>query len=254
MELHFRAYGDGDPVVILHGLFGSLNNWHSHAEAFAESFRVFTVDQRNHGASPHSPQMTYIAMVEDLREFIEARRIAPVMVVGHSMGGRTAMQHAIMYPDTVKKLVVVDMHPQADPPAHTHILDAMHAVDFSSVHARGDVDALLAASVPNVAERQLLLTNLKREPDGTYRWKVNLEGLRANYGALLGPVTPNGCYEGPVLFLTGGKSTLVKATDRPGILALFPHADFREIAEAGHWVQVDAPVEFRRIVSEFLRS
>jgi esterase len=254
MELHFRTYGQGPPLVILHGLFGSLNNWHSHATFLGQDFRVFAVDQRNHGGSPHAPVMSYAAMAEDLLEFIQRHQIAPAMLIGHSMGGRTAMQFAVTHPQHVKKLLVVDMHPQADPPSHTHILDAMHSVDFTHVRSREDVDGILASSVPDIAERQLLLTNLKRASDGTFRWKIHLDSIRTGYGELIGAVTAKGRYTGPTLFLTGGRSSLVKTTDRPGILAMFPRAEFIEIPQAGHWVQVDAPEDFRRIVREFLGS
>jgi esterase len=254
MDLHFKEYGAGAPVVILHGLFGSLNNWHSHATALGERFHVFTLDQRNHGSSGHSPEMNYALMADDLHEFIRKHGIAPAMVVGHSMGGRTAMQHALTFPDEVQKVVVVDMHPHADPPVHIPIFNALSSVDFSRVGSRDDVERMLAPSITDSAVLQLLLTNLKREENGSYRWKISLEGIRNNYDALIGPVTVDGRFEGPSLFLTGGKSTLVKPSDHPGILSLFPRAEFVEIPEAGHWVQADAPEEFRSVVMEFLLS
>jgi len=253
VDLNFRAYGTGPPLVILHGLFGSLNNWHSHATFLGGQFRVFTVDQRNHGGSPHSPVMNYAAMAEDLQEFIHRNRIAPVHLLGHSMGGRTAMQYALSNPGEVQKLVVVDIRPQGDGPLRTHILNALRSVDFSRNQSREDVDAALASMIPDPAVRQFLATNLKRSEDGSYRWKINLDAIAAHYDEIAGPVTVSGQYQGPVLFLTGGRSSHVGAADRPGILTLFPNAHFLEIPHAGHWVHADAPAEFRRILLEFLR-
>jgi esterase len=254
MDLHFRTYGAGPPLVILHGLFGSVNNWHSHATALASSFHVFTLDQRNHGASPHASTMSYAEMAGDLREFVENRRIAPTMLLGHSMGGRTAMQFALTYPKLVQKLVVVDIRPQADPPAHNHILAALQSLDLPRVHSRDEAETLLAPAVPDHSERQLLITNLKRDADGAYRWRINLEAIRANYTGLIGAITAVGRYEGPTLFVSGESSSHIMETDRPGILNAFPRAEFAKIPGAGHWVQADAPEEFRRIVKEFFES
>jgi esterase len=254
MEMHFRSYGSGPSLVILHGLFGSLNNWHSHAIALASNFRVYTVDQRNHGSSPHASAMSYPAMAGDLKEFIEAHHLGPTLLLGHSMGGRTAMQLALTSPGLVRKLAVVDIRPQADPPVHEHILAAVRNLDLPLVRSRDDADAMLTADVPDSAERQLLLTNLKRDSNGAYRWRTNVEAIGANYSALIGAVPAVGRYSGRTLFVTGEKSSHIVDADKPGILELFPGAGFVEIPGAGHWVQADAPEEFRRVVREFFES
>jgi esterase len=254
MDLHYRTYGAGAPVVILHGLFGSLNNWHSHAIALASSFHVYTVDQRNHGASPHASTMSYTAMAGDLQEFIENHRISPTMLIGHSMGGKTAMQFTLTFPERVQKLVVVDIRPQGDSPVHNNILGGLLGLDLSRVHSRDDADAMLAGTITDRAERQLLVTNLKRDSNGAYCWRINLEAIHANYPELIGPVGSVGRYQGRTLFVTGEQSSHLELTDRPGILDLFPKAEFIEIPGAGHWVQADAPEEFRRVVKEFLES
>lgn len=254
MDLNFRTYGAGPPLVILHGLFGSLNNWHSQATLLGEQFRVFTVDQRNHGGSPHAPAMSYAAMAEDLEEFIRHQRIAPVYLLGHSMGGRTAMQFALGRPGDVQKLVVVDIRPQGDAPRHIHNLDALQSVNLSGVRSREDVDTALTPLISDIAVRRLLATNVKRAEDGTYRWKINLHAITAGYAGIMGPVTASGQYRGPTLFVTGGRSPYVEESDRAGILAMFPDARFVRIERAGHWVHADAPEEFRRVVAEFLRQ
>lgn len=254
MDLNFRTYGSGTPLVILHGLFGSLNNWHSHAVVLGERFRVCVPDQRNHGASPHVPEMSYEAMAGDLLECLERTGIAPVHLVGHSMGGKTAMQFALTHPREVRKLVVVDIRPQGDPPHHERILAAMGDIDWGEIKSRDDAGRALSSAVPDLAVRQFLLTNLKRRDDGSYCWKVNLDAISKNYEKLIGPLEAGGQFAGPALFLSGGRSTYIGESDRPGILALFPRAEFAEIPGAGHWVHADAPEEFRQTVADFLET
>ena len=162
------------------------------------------------------------------------------------------MQFALSHPGEVQRLVVVDIRPQGDAPMHMHILDAMRGVDLARIRSREDADAALAPAIPVDAERQLISTNLKREENGSYRWKINLDAITAHYGEIVGPVTAAGIFPGPTLFLTGGSSTHVGEADRPGILERFPNAEFIEIPGAGHWVHADAPTEFRHIVMEFL--
>jgi len=251
-ELHYRTYGSGLPLVILHGLFGSLNNWHSHATAFGEHFHVFSVDQRNHGSSPHAASMNYEVMADDLVQFIGTHHIAPVHLLGQSMGGKTAMQLALRHPRDVRKLIVVDIRPQGDPPRHERILDALWSVDFDNIRSREDADAALAPVIPDPAERQFLATNLKQQGDGSYTWKMNLEAITRNYDALIGPLNAGGRFPGPALFVSGGRSDFLTEADHPAILELFPNAEFVRIPSAGHWVHADAPDEFRRVVLEFL--
>ncbi len=252
MELHYRSYGSGPPLIILHGLFGSLNNWHSHATLLGEQFQVFTIDQRNHGASPHSPVMSYEAMANDILEFITRHHIAPVHLLGHSMGGKTAMEFALGHGQEVRKLIVVDIRPQGDPPQHHRILDALRSIDFESIQSRADVDRALIPGIPDMAERQFVETNLKRQDDGSFRWKMNLRAISDNYEELIGPLTVDRQFAGPALFVSGGRSSCIKEDDRTGILRLFPHAEFVEIPRAGHWVHADAPDDFRKVIVEFL--
>jgi len=252
MELHYRAYGSGPPLIILHGLFGSLNNWHSHATLLGERYQVFTIDQRNHGASPHSPVMSYEVMANDILEFINRHHSAPVHLLGHSMGGKTAMQFALTHPREVRKLIVVDIRPQGDPPHHHRILNALWSVDFASVRSREDVDRALAAGIPDLAERNFIATNLKRRDNGSYEWKMNLSAISDSYEELIGPLTVGATFNGPALFVSGGRSQYLTEADHQGILRMFPQAEFVEIPGAGHWVHADAPEDFRRVILEFL--
>lgn len=252
MELHYRTYGSGPPLIILHGLFGSLNNWQSHAAMLGGHFQVFSLDLRNHGASPHSPVMSYEAVAEDILEFINKHLGAPVHLLGHSMGGKTAMQFSLSHPREVRKLIVVDIRPQGDPPHHQRILNALWSVDFAAVRSREDVDRALVPGIPDLAERQFLTTNVKRRDNGSYEWKMNLRAIADSYAELIGPLTVDGKFSGPALFVSGGRSSYITESDHPAIVRLFPHAEFVEIPRAGHWVHADAPDDFRRVVLEFL--
>ena len=252
MRLHYREYGAGPAVIILHGLFGSLNNWHSHASRWGEFFHVFALDQRNHGGSPHASEMNYGAMAGDVREFVADHYLSPVSLVGHSMGGKTAMQFALDYHGDVRKLVVIDIRPQGDVPLHDHIIAALQNVDFGAVRSREDVLRMLSQGVPDEAERQFLATNLRRLENGTYAWKMNLAAIADHYAELIGPLTGNGQFKGPTLFIAGETSSYIAADDRPGILEQFPRAQFQIIPGAGHWVHADSPELFRQAVMEFL--
>ena len=168
MQLHFRSYGDGEPLIILHGLFGSLDNWHSMSVKLAAPFQVFAVDQRNHGASPHSPEMSYPIMADDLEEFLQSQGLARAYVMGHSMGGKTAMQFALRYPHRVERLVVVDIAPRVYSPLHARILEALLALDLASFKTRKQVEDALASAIPELGTRQFLLKNLTRGAEGHF--------------------------------------------------------------------------------------
>ena len=251
MRLHYRDYGSGEPLVILHGFLGSLNNWHSLGRTLGEHFHVYTVDARNHGGSPHADAFNYAVMASDLREFLAEHGITRPTVLGHSMGGKTAMEAALSSPDLFLRLIVVDIAPKPYTGWHDEILEAMLALDIDSYASRDEIESVLAFQIPNLAVRQFLLTNLKRDESGRFRWKVNLQVLRKNYEEILRGQSGPGVYRGPSLFLSGERSNHLTAVDHPAILRLFPGAVFREIPGAGHWVHADAPEEFLRAVLEF---
>lgn len=252
MELHFRTLGEGPPLIVLHGLLGSLHNWLPLARQFAARFQVFAVDQRNHGLSPHSPEFGYDHMARDLHEFMQAQGLTRAHVLGHSMGGKTAMQFALLYPDQVGKLVVVDISPRAHAPRNSGTLEALLALDLGRFRHRTELDAALARAVPDTELRQFLLTNVARGPAGTLRWKANLTAIWENR-RLLGAALESGqpCTK-PALFIRSGKSDYVTDADLDLIRQMFPQAVLQTIVEAGHWVHVDAPAKFVRMVLDFL--
>jgi len=251
VPLFFQEYGAGPPLVILHGLFGSLDNWHTLARKLGETFRVFAVDQRNHGRSPHSPEFSYTAMAEDLRAFLDERGVKKSALIGHSMGGKTAMQFAVTYPRRVTHLIVVDIGPQAYERQHNLVLEALCGLDLKDFSTRGEVDAALAKQLDDPSVRQFLLKNLKREEDGTFGWKMNLPVIRDRYDEVNAALQGDEIFEGPVLFVRGTKSPSLTRAAVDAARSRFPDAQLVEV-DSGHWVHAEKPDAFLGLVLDFL--
>jgi esterase len=254
MQLNFQRHGEGFPLIILHGLFGSLDNWQSVARHWSESFQTFTLDLRNHGRSPHSEDFNYAVMVEDVREFMAAQGLNSAHLLGHSMGGKVAMHFALKNPALVKKLVVIDMAPRAYPPSHETIFKALLALDLDSFRERAEIDKALVLSIPDNATRQFLLKNIKRNDAGAFEWKMNLPAIYKNYADVTGAIESARTFDRPTLFIRGGRSDYIKEGDEVLIRQLFPQAQIKTIPEAGHWVHADASIQLKQMVSDFLRS
>ncbi|MGH9341259.1 MAG: alpha/beta fold hydrolase [Acidobacteriota bacterium] len=253
MRLHFRIYGEGPPLIILHGLLGSAENWHSISRhRLASRLRVFALDLRNHGKSPHHERFDYPAMVEDLLEFYARHDLDSACVLGHSMGGKAAMQLALSHTDRVDKLITVDIAPKSYPPEHLHILEALQSLDLERYNARQEVDSALAERIRSRTVRQFLLKNLVRG-QGLFRWQMDLENISRNYDALRAGLPEDGVFLGPALFIRGERSNYVQEEDLDLIHRLFPNAELKTIPEAGHWVHADQPEEFARAVIEFVQ-
>jgi esterase len=252
MKLHFRIFGQGPPLVILHGLLGSLDNWVTCAQKLAAHFQVVLLDLRNHGRSPHAEAFSYDVMAEDVLRFLNDQRLAAAHLLGHSMGAKVAMRFAQLHPDAVRKLVVVDMSPREYAPRYDTLLDAMHALDLSAFQRRDEVDRALSAAVADKTVRQFLLKNLGRDGAGRLFWKPNLAVIRANYGDVRGTLPSAPGVDRPTLFVRGGESDYIRDDDLPLIYALFPRATVETIGDAGHWVHVDRPDRLTEVVTEFL--
>jgi esterase len=261
VELAATEYGngDGEPVAILHGLFGSGRNWTSIAQRLAAHHRVIVFDLRNHGASPWHDTMDYAAMAEDARDAMRARGYRRYALIGHSMGGKAAMVLALSDPAAVARLIVVDIAPVAGPaafmPPVLALIRAMRGLDLDAITRRRDADDALAATVPDPGTRAFVLQSLVFG-DGEPFWRLNLVALEAVMPAIAGfPAFPPGTrYEGPALFIAGGKSPLVTASAEPAIRALFPRAGIERIAGAGHWVHTEQPAAFLTLVEPFLAA
>lgn len=254
MKLFAKEYGDGFPLIILHGLLGSSGNWHTLSRnVFGTRYRVFTLDLRNHGQSPHSDEMTYELMAGDVREFMEDQGLSNAHVLGHSMGGKVAMELATAHPETVNKLIVVDIAPKAYPDHHTYILNALSGVDLANTESRQDVEAHLAKSIDSYPVRQFLLKNLGYDKEKGYFWKPNLHSISETYGHIAGERS-RGSFEGDTLFVRGGDSDYIVDSDMPLIRESFPSAQLETIEGAGHWVHAEAPSDFSVCVMDFLKD
>jgi len=252
LRLHFQSFGSGEPLVVLHGLFGSGDNWHGFAQRFATRFRVILPDARNHGLSPHDREMSYAVMAADVRELMAEQGIGPAHVLGHSMGGKTAMELALSVGGQVRSLVVVDMAPRAYAPHHEHILEALCGLELAQYRDRRQIEEALAQAVPDLGVRRFLLKSLARDASGGLQWKLGLEGIRENYPRLNEALAGGRAWSGSCLFVRGGSSDYVSEGDEAAITAPFPAARFCAIPGAGHWVHADAPELFETVVSNFL--
>lgn len=210
VQLTATEYGEGPPVAILHGLFGSGRNWRSIAQQLAVRHRVLAFDLRNHGDAPWADGMAYGELVEDLRASLRARGIGRAALLGHSMGGKVAMLAALLYPSEIDRLVVVDIAPAANPPTLLAYVRAMRAVDLHGVTRRGEVDARLTGTIPNAAERAFLLQNLVFA-DGKARWRLNLEAIDHEFPQISGfpELSAGTAYQGPTLFIVGASSNYI---------------------------------------------
>lgn len=253
MNLNFKEFGQGDPIIILHGLFGMLDNWQTLAKQFAENYSVYILDQRNHGKSPHAEQFDYPTLATDLQEFMEQNWIYKAHLIGHSMGGKTVMQFAVDYPDLVDKLVVVDAAPVKYEGNHYDIFDALLSLDLSKNESRSEIDEALSAKIPEFGVRQFLLKNLKRQKEG-YQFKMNLEAIYKNYDNILAGIESGDSFDGDTLFIRGGKSNYVLENHHQAIFDLFPNAKIETVEGAGHWVHADKPKELLELVLNFLEK
>ncbi|MEX0967546.1 MAG: alpha/beta fold hydrolase [Bacteroidia bacterium] len=255
MRLNFKKYGqDGPVLIILHGLFGSLDNWHTLAGRFAEDFCVFTVDQRNHGKSPHSDHHNYRLMAKDLAEFMEQHELKTAAVLGHSMGGKTAMQFAMQFPEKVEMLLVADMAPKAYDPHHDSIIEALENLDLDKVNKRNEADEQLAQYIKSEGVRLFLLKNLARKENGGYRWKMNLPVISDHYEEISAALEAGKPFEKPALFIRGENSNYILEEDQPDIRKIFPAALFATVKDAGHWLHADQPDTFYSIVKTFIEQ
>ncbi|WP_438970506.1 alpha/beta fold hydrolase [Methylophaga sp.] len=252
MKLHYQQLGEGQPLLIIHGLFGSLDNWRSMARYFSKFFKVISLDLRNHGQSPHSDEQSFHSMAEDVESLCQSLDIDNAHVLGHSLGGKVAMQFAAMYPQRVDKLVIVDISPRQYFSEHTPMMDAMMALDMSQYASRTDIDTALADSITDKTVRQFLLMNLHSDESG-FKWRINLPALKNNYQQLMAPVCEKVILDMPSLFVYGEISEYVSSDDRELIEQHFMQAEFISIAKAGHWVHAEKPQQFKQVVEDFLR-
>jgi esterase len=252
-KLYYKQQGSGPPLLILHGLFGSLDNWQSFARDLAGEFTVVTPDLRNHGKSFHHPDISYPLMADDVSDLIATLGIAPCGIIGHSMGGKVAMELLIHNDNAVSRTMVLDIANRTYPPVHLPLLEAMRGLKLEEMETRGDIDSGLAKSIPDPAIRRFLLKNVDREPGGRFAWKLNLDALFNNYERIAGGVHLHHPMANDICFVRGSLSNYLGPEDVASLKAIFPAARFNTIEGAGHWIHADQPKKLLEMVRSFFR-
>ncbi len=254
MKLFYREFGTGQPVIILHGLFGQSDNWVTVGRRIGDQFKVYIPDQRNHGQSPHTSIHSFPAMADDLTEFIEDQDIVNPILIGHSMGGKVAMTYALENPAKVKKLVVIDISPRRYPEriTHTQVISLMLEIDLERITTRTEVESILDARIADKRIRMFILKNLYYKMHGKLAWRLNLEAINQSMDLLFDEISGDTQYVGPSLFIRGEMSDYVPDADIPLIKSLFPQASIKTISGASHWVHADAPEDLCFVLSSFL--
>ncbi len=250
MKLYHRIIGDGEPLIILHGLFGFSDNWQTLGKRFAEKNQVVLVDLTNHGQSPWSDQFDYSSMARDLNELITDLNLKSPSILGHSMGGKVTMEYAVTF-GQLSKMIIADIGPKFYPPHHNTIIEGLQAIDLKSLKSRGEADKLLGQYVSNMGERQFLLKNLKRTQDG-FAWKMNLNMISENIKNVGQEIVFSEKPSVPTLFLRGGNSNYILDEDIAVIENLFNEAVVKTIPKAGHWLHAEQPEVFYELVDNFL--
>ncbi|PLX05179.1 MAG: alpha/beta hydrolase [Marinilabiliales bacterium] len=256
MQLFFRRYGnEGDqPVIILHGLFGISDNWVSYARRLSqEGFEVFVPDQRNHGQSPKSDNFNYLALTDDLFDFIDDNEIEDPIIIGHSMGGKVAMRFALENPLLVKKLVVVDITLKAYGPRKQHlkIIEAMKTINLKEISQRSEAEEQLAKFIPEKKIQLFILKNLHRLDKDEFEWRLNFEGIEKSLKTMFDAINTSVKFNKPTLFIKGGASDYILLEDFEQIKYNFPNAEIVTIENASHWVHVEAAEKFYQLTSGF---
>jgi esterase len=251
--LNYQQLGNGKDIILIHGLFGRLENLNMVAKALSENYRVTSVDVRNHGDSFHDVVMDYPSMAQDVVELMQHLAIDSAIILGHSMGGKIAMELALTMPERVEKLIVADIAPVEYPPHHRDIIAGLKSIDVTAVSKRKDADNQLSKYVDNIGVRQFLLGNLSNE-NGQYSFKCNIDHIAKNYPNIMKTYQGSNIYSGATLFIKGANSDYILPEHRAEIVRLFPQSRARVIQGAGHWLHAEKTAAFNRSVTSFLEN
>lgn len=255
MKLFYRQTGEtGTPIIILHGIFGSSDNWLTIGKILGVNHQVFMIDQRNHGQSPRSNVFDYEVMAEDLKEFIDDHQIENLTLIGHSMGGKTVMQFAMNHPEAFSKMIIVDIAPKFYPVHHSMILQGLASIDLKSLKSRTEANELMKRFEESEGVRQFLLKNLWRNPEknNEFNWRINIPVITKSIDIVGYELANEKTVQKPVLFIRGSESHYIQPEDERKMWELFPNYELVTIEGAGHWVQADKPKEFVEAVLNFI--
>lgn len=252
MKLNFKKLGQGKPLIILHGLFGSADNWLSVAKGLENDYTLYLVDQRNHGDSGHADEWDYQVMAKDLATFMEEQGVEKTHLLGHSMGGKTAMTFALEHPEKVDRLMVVDIAPRFYPVHHQDILDGLNAIDMDQLKTRKEADEILAEYEKEKGTRQFLLKSLGRDEHGKFIWKINLPVITEKIENVSQAIESDKSSDHPTLFIAGANSRYIQDKDKADIEKYFPNSNIIKIKNAGHWIHAEQPEAMIRTIQGFL--
>ena len=250
MLLHYKEIGEGKPLIILHGLFGTSDNWQTHAKKLAEYYHVILVDQRNHGHSPWSDDFTYNYLADDLERLVNHLNINQFTLIGHSMGGKTAMYYSQKYPNRLEKMVIVDIGIKRYPMHHNEIIKGIQSIDLATISSRSEAEIAMLPFVDSYGVRQFLLKNLYWIEKGKLAWRMNVNVLEREMEEILAPIPILEVWI-PTLFIRGALSNYILDEDWSDIEEIFPDAILQTIENAGHWVHSEQPEEFINGVLSF---
>lgn len=253
MQLHTHITGQGQPVVLIHGLFGSYENLGMIARALSDHYQIINIDVRNHGDSGHSPQMDYQLMADDLAETLQQLEIKPYAILGHSMGGKITMEYAARNPGCTEKIILADIAPVSYHSRHNAIFDALNSINLTELSNRADADKQLARYIPQPGVRQFLLKSLIKDQQ-QFKWRFNLTALTENYPKLVIAPPTETPVNIPVLFIKGSESDYILPEHKPAVMQRFPQAQAKVISGTGHWLHAEKPAIFSKIVKDFLLS
>lgn len=254
VKLNYKEFGQGQPLIILHGLFGTLDNWTTIGKFLGENgFHVFLLDQRNHGRSPHSSNWDYHHMAADLKTFIEDHKIIAPIILGHSMGGKTVMKFGVTHAHIAKKIIVADIAPKYYPPHHQEILEGLNSVNIDTLENRTDADQRMSSIINDFGIRQFLLKNLQRTPTG-FAWKMNFDLIAKEIENVGEPLAASETCDTLTLFVRGGSSHYILDEDREILKHHFPNSSLTTIDGAGHWLHAEKPKEFTKVILDFINA
>jgi len=253
--LYSQVVGEGRPLVILHGFLGMSDNWKTLGKKYASNgFQVHLIDQRNHGRSFHSDEFDYEILAEDLMNYMHHHGMTKASILGHSMGGKTAMQFAVSFPKNVEKLAIADIAPKYYPPHHQEIINGLKTLDFNQLKSRKEADHKLAESLSNIGIRQFLLKNIYWVEPGQLGLRVNLAVLQNKMAEIGENIFGHDTFSGPTLFLRGSQSEYIHENDIVSITRHFPNSELVTVANAGHWLHAENPEDFFSFTLEFLKK